>query len=69
MPVGHPESGAPSSLLYEIDGFSAGGGITVALRDRFVIGVGYSGIFMPIKGEGPEYDPINRVMVQLGYQY
>jgi hypothetical protein len=58
-----------SDIEQEIDGFSAGGGITVALRDRFVMGVGYSGIFMPIKGEGPEYDPINRVVVQLGYQY
>jgi hypothetical protein len=58
-----------SAIEQEIVGFTAGGGISIALKDRFVMGVGYSGVFMPIKGEGPEFNPMHRAVVQLGYQY
>jgi hypothetical protein len=51
-------------------GLTAGAGLTFTLLSRFAIGVGYAGLFTPAKNEGdPKYDPIHRVVMQLGYRY
>lgn len=54
----------------ETGGLTAGGGLTFSLLSRFVIGAGYAGMFDTGQDEGdPTYDPIHRLVVQLGVRY
>jgi hypothetical protein len=48
---------------------NVGANLLVSLAGRFVIGAGYGSVLSVSEGELPAYDPLPRVVAQLGYRF